>query len=132
MSVSGKIWPGLMYFWALLILFVSVIPGEALPSISIWEPDKVMHATVYGILTFLLFRTIKIRSLTYSLKKSALTAFILCIFYGFIIELIQLMLPDRKFDLFDALANSIGCFITLACILIFSAPRQSAKLNSRH
>ena len=42
---------------------------------------------------------------------------------GFFIELIQLVLPTRKFDILDALANTVGCFIAGGIILLISGKR---------
>lgn len=113
--------PYLAALWALIILVVSVIPGEDLPSLSIWEPDKVMHAFVYGVLTALIYITRPQNAVF--IKKMIFQAIFLCILYGFFIELIQLVLPTRKFDILDALANTVGCFIAGALILLISRKR---------
>lgn len=113
--------PYLAALWALIILVVSVIPGEDLPSLSIWEPDKVMHAFVYGVLTALIYITRPQNAVF--IKKLVFQAILLCILYGFFIELIQLVLPTRKFDILDALANTVGCFIAGGIILLISRKR---------
>ncbi len=113
--------PYLAALWALIILVVSVIPGEDLPSLSIWEPDKVMHAFVYGVLTALIYITRPQNAVF--IKKLIFQAILLCILYGFFIELIQLVLPTRKFDILDALANTVGCFIAGGIILLISRKR---------
>ncbi len=125
MRQINKYAPAIAVIWALIILAISVIPGADLPSLSIWEPDKVMHAFVYCVLTFLLF---------FSLSKSPakrshkiIIAAGLCILYGFIIELIQLVLPTRSFDMLDALANSIGCVLAMAVILVISRQNKAAN-----
>lgn len=113
--------PYLAALWALIILVVSVIPGEDLPSLSIWEPDKVLHAFVYGVLTALIYITRPQNAVF--IKKLIFQAILLCILYGFFIELIQLVLPTRKFDILDALANTVGCFIAGGIILLISRKR---------
>ena len=110
--------PYLAALWALTILVVSVIPGEDLPSLSIWEPDK---AFVYGVLTALIFIARPQNGVF--IKKLVFQAILLCILYGFFIELIQLVLPTRKFDILDALANTVGCFIAGGIILLISGKR---------
>lgn len=110
--------PVLAALWAIVIMVVSVIPSADLPSLSIWEPDKVMHASVYAILTLLVyFALIKLRPYR---KRKNIVAAGLCILYGSIIEIIQRLLPTRSFDLLDALANSIGCMLALLVILLIS------------
>lgn len=75
-----------------------------------------MHAFVYATLTFFMFKTLRAADVH---KRPLRVSFIsggLCILYGFFIELIQLALPTRSFDLLDELANSIGCTITLTLL----------------
>lgn len=124
MTIHQRTWPVLMFFWAAVIMVVSVIPGADLPSLSIWEPDKVMHVFVYAVMTFLTFQWFKSFSSLNSLNKKAFISVTVCILYGFIIELIQLILPTRSFDLLDELANSIGCLLSLTGILVFSSKRK--------
>lgn len=97
-------------------MVLSVIPGEDLPSLSIWQPDKVMHAFVYATLTFFMFKTLRAAAPDNRPLKTSFIAGGLCILYGFFIELIQLALPTRSFDLLDELANSIGCSITIVLL----------------
>ena len=101
--------PYLAALWALTILVVSVIPGEDLPSF------------VYGVLTALIY--IAHSQNAVFIKKLIFQAILLCILYGFFIELIQLVLPTRKFDILDALANTVGCFIAGGIILLISGKR---------
>ncbi len=124
MTIHQRTWPVLLFLWAAVIMVVSVIPGPDLPSLSIWEPDKVMHVFVYAVLTYLTFQWIKPFPAYTSLNKRAIFSVTVCILYGFIIELIQLILPTRSFDMLDALANTVGCLVTITCILVFSSKRR--------
>jgi len=105
-------------------MVVSVIPGADLPSLSIWEPDKVMHVFVYAVLTYLTFQWLKRFPAFVSLNKKAFISVTVCILYGFVIELIQLILPTRSFDMLDELANAIGCLLCITGILVFSSKRK--------
>lgn len=125
MAVHRSFWPTVLFLWASVIMMLSVIPGADLPSLSIWEPDKVMHATVYAILSLCAFKAMPFFNPRLSRISRRLYAVGLCILYGFSIELIQLLLPSRSFDLLDELANTIGCLIALAGISLFS--RRSHK-----
>ncbi len=116
MAFRNNYWTALLFFWAAVIFVVSVIPGEDLPSLSIWEPDKVMHALVYAILSFLTFKVMRRNYVTFSLSKTIFIAAGLCISFGFIIEMIQRLLPTRSFDLLDVFANTTGCFISLSVL----------------
>ena len=111
-------WAWAAFGWAAIIMVVSVIPGEDLPSVSIWEADKVFHALVYALLTFFSWQYLRKKYPDFNRQKNLLKVAGLCILYGFFIELIQLALPTRSFDLYDALANSIGCLISFSILLL--------------
>ncbi len=89
--------------WALLILFLSAHPqmGVAKPWWVI-QPDKFAHAGAYALLAFLL---------QYGFKQ-AYVPVILGTIYGVIIEFLQqAFFYGRQLDVFDMLANLIGCLI---------------------
>jgi len=90
-------------FWALIILFLSAHPqmGIAKPWWVI-QPDKFAHAGAYALLAFLL---------QYGFKRAYLPV-ILGTTYGIIIEFMQqAFFIGRQLDVFDMLANLIGCLI---------------------
>ncbi len=118
--------PVLTYTWAAAILIVSVIPSEELPSLHIWEPDKVFHAIFYAIFTLLVYLQFTLTGQKAPGLKFVIKAALLCILYGFCIEMIQRWLPTRSFDLFDVLADCVGCMLTVAGVLVFSN-RKSGK-----
>lgn len=118
-------WSGaLTLVWALVILYLSVLPGHELPEINIWEPDKVAHVVVYALLGFLMGLWLLRRNLQYrseeersrvvrltseELRKCGLIALGLGMSYGFGIEVVQgTLIPSRVFDLFDILSNFFG------------------------
>ena len=111
-------------FWALIILLLSVIPGEDLPSISIWEADKMAHAFVYALLCFGVILTLRRQSfLPLNRFKGIIFAFLLCNLYGWSIECIQgEFLANRTFDVYDLMANGIGCFLAVTGSLIIFKP----------
>lgn len=128
MSRFERILPFLTYGWATAILVVSVMPAEDLPSLHIWEPDKVMHAAVYGLLTWLVWLMLQKSRRNHRPLKNVIYAAGLCIAYGFCIEMIQKMLPTRLFDLYDALANSIGCALAVVLVLVFSGKDRRVQV----
>ena len=80
-----------------------------LPEIII-SPDKLAHIIVYGILTILFFRGLKIEG-KYNRLNIILTIGI-CALYGMLMEVIQYtFFPGRFFELGDSLANLIGCVL---------------------
>jgi VanZ family protein len=90
-------------FWALIILFLSAHPqiGISKPS-WVLQPDKFAHAGAYALLCFLL---------QYGFKQ-AYVPVILGTIYGIIIEFLQqAFFYGRQLDVFDMLANLVGCLI---------------------
>lgn len=101
--------------WALLILFLTLMPGKNMPDTGIWNFltfDKFAHFFCFSVLVFLLiigltkqhtYMLLRFRAVKYSLMIG--------IGYGFLVESIQAFVPDRTFELGDLLANTIGCFL---------------------
>jgi VanZ family protein len=90
-------------FWALIILFLSAHPqiGISKPS-WVLQPDKFAHAGAYALLCFLL---------QYGFKQAYIPV-ILGTIYGIIIEFLQqAFFYGRQLDVFDMLANLVGCLI---------------------
>ena len=120
----NRLVPYLTFGWAAAILVVSVIPSEELPDLHMWEPDKVFHALFYAILTGLVFMLIQPRRPHKIPLNNVITAALLCILYGFCIECIQLWLPTRSFDIYDVLADSLGCLLAVGIILVISKRKK--------
>ncbi|HSI89675.1 MAG TPA: hypothetical protein VK927_01100, partial [Adhaeribacter sp.] len=78
--------------WAAVIAVLTLLPSASLPPLPHWELlsfDTLAHAAVFGLLTFLV-----IRSLLYLYGRNNLwpaigIAMALCLFFGIIIELLQ-------------------------------------------
>ncbi|TAL61311.1 MAG: VanZ family protein, partial [Bacteroidetes bacterium] len=96
--------------WASLILLLCLMPGKDLPSITLFEFDKIVHFGIYMILSLLMYYGWKKQNAFLSLhEKTVLKILILTFAYGFAVEVIQeLFTADRHFDILDALANSAG------------------------
>jgi VanZ family protein len=93
--------------WALLIFLLSSIPGGSFPQAKIFSYDKILHASVYGVLGILCFlasaRTWSLRTAVLVLLSAAMTTL-----YGFTDEFHQLFVPGRSADLYDVLADAVG------------------------
>lgn len=90
--------------WAGLIGILSLLPGDALPPLPPFSgADKLAHAGLYLALGFLLAWSLR------SPSSLALIGIVLLIgLYGYGLELGQLYVPGRSYDLLDALANVAG------------------------
>ena len=97
--------------WAILILVMSLIPGSSLPNFD-WSDlvgiDKIGHAGVYLILTFL----ICLRKLIIPRWKKLMVAVGLSSIFGIVMEVLQLTIyTGRNFEFLDIIANIIGSFL---------------------
>lgn len=99
--------------WAAFILLLCLMPGTELPSISIFEFDKVVHFAVYVVLAVSMYGGWK-KQHTFTALHSNTFIKILMIttLYGFTVEILQeLLTADRHFDILDALANATGAVV---------------------
>lgn len=96
--------------WAVFILVLCLMPGKDLPSVSIWEADKIAHFAVYLLLAVLTYYGWKKQSRFSWLKQNTVVKLLIATAaYSFVVELLQEALTaDRHFDILDALANSAG------------------------
>lgn len=101
-------WPSIA--WAAFILVLCLMPGKDLPSVSIFEADKIGHFTVYTVLAFLMWYGWRKQTAFAWLQTNAFVKILLITaVYGFAVEIMQeTFTADRHFDLLDALANSTG------------------------
>lgn len=105
--------------WALFILVLTLLPGSNMPKTTILSFDKIAHFGIFCMLFLLLavgftkqytFRPLK--------KKPVEFAFALSVAYGVVIEIIQIFIPGRSFELLDVVANSIGVGLGLGVFYI--------------
>jgi len=104
-----------VFLWAVLIFIASSFPGKDIPDFSLWDflgADKIVHAFLYGIFTWLLLVFFTHADL------SVYSKFFLSVFistaYGGILELYQhYLLPDRSGDWMDFVADITGSIMAL-------------------
>ncbi len=101
-------WPSIL--WAAFILVLCLMPGRDLPSVSLFEYDKLGHFGIYFILSVAMFYGWQKQTRFSSLHVNMFLKIVLITAaYGFAVEVMQgTLTTDRQFDLFDALANSLG------------------------
>lgn len=106
--------------YAMFIFWISIQPiTQITPD---WFPyqDKVFHAILYGILSALVFVGLIRSEQRYSNRTIAYISVCISFVYGFFIEICQIFVPTRSFDLFDSLANLIGSLISVIFVMCFS------------
>ncbi len=110
-------------FWMVIILLLTLTPGENMPSTSLWDEllslDKIAHLFIFSVLVFLMIVGLSKQYAYVYLRKYALKISVITgIVYGIIIEIIQQFIPGRSFELADIVADSVGCLIGLGLFFI--------------
>ncbi len=106
-----KLTPVITIIYSLALATASLIRLNNIPDIGVSFGDKIFHFLAYFILTLLWFYTFlfafKLKS-----KKAMLFAVILSVLFGMIIEVLQgSMTVYRSFDIYDAVANTLGALL---------------------
>src|SRR5688572_7925769 len=98
------LWPAVA--WSLIILIITLLPGETLPEVGIFQIDKVVHFFVFAILMFLtafgLKRGVGAENVSISI---VLWAAVYSLVLGVLVEIFQIFVPNRSFSLVDIVAN---------------------------
>jgi len=104
----------LVIYWIILLTLTSLPSGMA---ITVDVSDKVNHFGAYGLLSVLLFLTMKFQMKYPFLKKNAnwLTILIAST-YGVLDELHQMLVPGRSAEFLDWLADFSGSLIGVLII----------------
>jgi len=109
--------------WTIFILILMAIPGNMLPKEEktfIPNLDKFVHATLFGSFVFLwsiYYATRKERN-NNSDSRFVLILIIACL-YGVATELMQkYLIPNRDYDIFDIMADSIGAVLGYLFVLL--------------
>lgn len=117
-----RYWLSFSVLWSIFIFIASVIPAVDLPSVSLWEADKLVHAFIYCILTLAVAFAMRNKPVQ---GNSVLRSAVLSVSYSVAIELVQRFLPTRSFDLYDILANCIGTAIATGLLRLGSRRRSA-------
>jgi VanZ family protein len=103
--------------WATAIMVLLLLPRSSIPSLVVWQADKLGHAGLFAIQTCLLWFSMRAPQETEVSKNSLVLPFVLASVYGIITELIQNAAATRTADPFDALADITGAAIASYLIL---------------
>jgi len=109
----------LTFLWAILILVLSITPGDYVPKVEfeILSPDTLAHFVFYMVLIYLRLKWRKVNLTSYlNLSLILLTT----ISYGYGIEVIQGgFIPGRYYDIYDVAFNSIGAVVGVGVYFLF-------------
>jgi len=92
------------------ITVASLMPSNELPKTSLKNLDKIVHFTMYFVLSsFMVLGFSNLRNKNIFVKAIPI---VLSFFCSFFIEILQeFATSTRSFEIFDILANGIGCLL---------------------
>lgn len=116
----------LVVYW--LILFTATtLPVERLPSVGF--TDKVNHILAYFVLSVLVNLTVIYqRKSKFLFEKAQIATIVICLFYGAVDELHQMLVPGRFAETWDWVADALGVF-TGVLIVYFLINRLRYQLK---
>lgn len=101
--------------WALIILLFTLMPGEDMPNLSMWDLisfDTFAHMAVFAVQVFLLIiGFIKQYRFQFFRENPVFLALTLSVTYGVLIEFLQSLVPGRSLELSDIIADTAGCLV---------------------
>lgn len=93
--------------YTLALVIASLISLNGVPSLGSSFDDKIYHVIAYLGLAFLWANYFK----PFKTKHIPFVIFFTAAFFGYILEVLQYLLnPNRTYDTYDLIANSIGAF----------------------
>ncbi|MFD1553792.1 hypothetical protein DNU06_09615 [Putridiphycobacter roseus] len=98
--------------WLVVISFLSLLPGDRLPEIKFewFKIDTMVHIIMYTVLSFLMLFGFCFKK-NEPFRRKALYIVVVCIIFGFGIEIIQgSLIRNRFFSWKDFIANNLGVF----------------------
>ncbi len=103
--------------WSVTIFGLSAIPRVPV-DISVLGADKLLHAVVYAVLCALVWRAFWYQNRSELLRRHSISgAFLLACVYGILNEWIQMQVPGRSSDVYDAIANGTGALVVVLVLL---------------
>lgn len=112
-----------VYYTLCLIIFSLIpVPDLGISRFQLFEIDKLAHFIMYFSLTILWSFASK------NLYNSTFKLLLFAIFFGFVLEIFQHILPfGRYFDLGDLVANSLGGYIWNIYFVLYKKKITLAK-----
>ena len=100
--------------YTLLVTVVFLLPTNNVPKVNLPFLDKFIHVMIHWVLCFLWLWHSFLGDKSHFFSKYIFVILSVCFSYGVLIEALQhWFTQSRMFDLFDILANGIGCLLGL-------------------
>ena len=110
---------------ALLVIYLSGANPKNFPNPGFLQADKVAHLGMYGLFTMSLVWGLFMYTHKKKLSMAGiLTCTVIAAAYGTLMELMQYnFFPNRSFDYYDMIANTIGAILAAGFILFLKYKR---------
>jgi len=99
--------------WLIVIGIASGYPGNTIPKVPVWQADKIVHITIYAILSFFLLIAFRKQYLIKNTRlRISLFIILFSISYGGLMEILQhYIFINRSGNWYDFLANGLGAIL---------------------
>lgn len=108
--------------WSVFVLFLTLTPGNYFPEVpnflDLFQPDKIVHILIFGLLTILTSRGLN-KQYNYSLLRyyAISIGFVYSVLLGGVVEILQTAMKLGRYgSIYDFIANSVGCIIAVLII----------------
>jgi glycopeptide antibiotics resistance protein len=121
--------------WSIFIWALSLFPGRYLPGIpdffQLLKPDKIIHLILFATFVYLLLQSIlKQYGYVFFRFYGTIIALITGIGFGALTEYLQYSMNiNRSGNIYDFIANTLGCLLGLALFLILRR-KKMRKANA--
>jgi len=110
--------------WALAIFGFSSIPSSSIPNLGIFSHDKLLHAGVFFVFSFFVYRSFKMQQRLPAVSRHAgVWTLVAATLYAITDEIHQIFVTGRSPDYRDVLADVTGALILLGLMWIITARR---------
>jgi VanZ family protein len=114
--------------WTGIVLTLCLVQSNSLPVVKIVNLDKYVHAFFHFVFTSLWFLFFIGSTQNKNIFRPLLIAFMLSVFFGIIIEILQgLYTTTRREDILDVAANVFGATLAVFTIVIYYRTRHLDK-----
>jgi len=108
--------------WSIIILLLTLTPGNYFPEVptflDLFQPDKIVHILIFGILTILTSRALLKQYTLLFLRYYAINiSFVYSVLLGGAVEILQTAMKlGRNGNIYDFIADTVGCIIAVLII----------------
>lgn len=118
------------FIWSVIILILSGVPGNYVPAVFSFldwiSPDKLVHIIMYSVLVFVFLRGLRKQNSNRGIsKKTIYLVLSISIVFGGITEVLQnIVFIRRNGNVYDFLADIVGCAIGLMVYLLYQRKKN--------